>query len=258
MKEGTIARARSNITVPSALNSLNEIRSKPTLPSHCQPLSDGRKGDRIVGPEGQLGSLEDKEFTTVCTSTITGKQFQLVKTSVLKTGSNRPVGPVQPGTGEATDFPVLIFCPPSSTYEARNRSMCQWVQVDTNAHNHYTKPHFHWASAQIYLDAHQALTTSAGSLFKREQIMKTRTREQTWSLDQFKWHFCNSGRPPDHHLHPPDQHLHPPPDHHRTTAGPPSVHHLHPSAHWTTDAPPPDHRRITDVPPPDHHRKIHI
>ncbi|KAL4575597.1 hypothetical protein LXL04_022445 [Taraxacum kok-saghyz] len=35
--------------------------------------------------------------------------------------------------------------------------------------------------------------------------------------------------------------------HHRTTAGPPSVHHLHPSAHWTTDAPPPDHRRTTTV-----------
>ncbi|KAL4570525.1 hypothetical protein LXL04_026181 [Taraxacum kok-saghyz] len=78
--------------------------------------------------------------------------------------------------------------------------------------------------------------------------MKTRIREQTWSLNQFKWHFCNSGRPPDHHLHPPpDHHLHPPPDHCRTTAGPPSVHHLHPSAHWTTDAPPPDHRRTTTV-----------
>ncbi|KAL4582206.1 hypothetical protein LXL04_006748 [Taraxacum kok-saghyz] len=87
------------------------------------------------------------------------------------------------------------------------------------------------------------------SWFKREQIMKTRTREQTWSLDQFKWHFCNSDRPPDHHLHPPDHHLHPPPDHRQTTVGPPSVHHLHPSAHWTTDGPPPDHRRTTTGPP---------
>ncbi|KAL4561184.1 hypothetical protein LXL04_033347 [Taraxacum kok-saghyz] len=58
-----------------------------------------------------------------------------------------------------------------------------------------------------------------------------------------------------------DHHLHPPPDHRRTTAGPtgptgpppapttgpPSVHHLNPSAHWTTDAPPPYHRRTTTV-----------
>ncbi|KAL4581480.1 hypothetical protein LXL04_017697 [Taraxacum kok-saghyz] len=83
--------------------------------------------------------------------------------------------------------------------------------------------------------------------FKREQIMKTRTREQTWSLDQFKWYFCNYSvleiyvrRPPDHHLHPPpDHYLHPPPDHHRTTAGPPSDHRR------TTIGPPPDHRRCT-------------
>ncbi|KAL4591435.1 hypothetical protein LXL04_004400 [Taraxacum kok-saghyz] len=79
-----------------------------------------------------------------------------------------------------------------------------------------------------------------GSWFKREQIMKTRTREQTWSLDQFK--------PPDHHLHPPDHHLHPPPDHRRTTVGPPSVHHLHP---------PPDHRRTTAGPPSDHRLCTH-
>ncbi|KAL4570684.1 hypothetical protein LXL04_026344 [Taraxacum kok-saghyz] len=88
--------------------------------------------------------------------------------------------------------------------------------------------------------------------FKREQIMKTRTREQTWSLDQFKWHFCNSET-----TGPPPAPTGPPPapttcthrtttcTHHRTTVGPPSVHHLHPSAHWTTDAPPPNHRRTT-------------
>ncbi|KAL4582522.1 hypothetical protein LXL04_007072 [Taraxacum kok-saghyz] len=46
---------------------------------------------------------------------------------------------------------------------------------------------------------------------------------------------------------PPDHHLHRLPDHRRTTVGPPSVHHLHPSAHWTTDAPPPYHRRTTTV-----------
>ncbi|KAL4571534.1 hypothetical protein LXL04_018294 [Taraxacum kok-saghyz] len=115
--------------------------------------------------------------------------------------------------------------------------------------------------------------------------MKTRTREQTWSLDQFKWHFCNSettgpppaptGPPPAHTTGPPSDHRRcttcthhrttagPPSDHrlcthHRTTigappaptTGPPSVHHLHP---------PPDHRRTTVGPPavhppPDHRR----
>ncbi|KAL4555812.1 hypothetical protein LXL04_038440 [Taraxacum kok-saghyz] len=93
----------------------------------------------------------------------------------------------------------------------------------------------------MYINVEDEDDFKKGSWFKREQIMKTRTREQTWSLDQFKL--------PDNHLHPPDHHLHPPPDHRRTTVGPPSVHHLHPSAHWTTDAPPPDHRRTTAGPP---------
>ncbi|KAL4564763.1 hypothetical protein LXL04_028834 [Taraxacum kok-saghyz] len=55
-----------------------------------------------------------------------------------------------------------------------------------------------------------------------------------------------TGPPPDP-PDPPDHHLHPPPDHRRTTVGPPSAHHLHPSAHWTTDASPPYHRRTTTV-----------
>ncbi|KAL4571394.1 hypothetical protein LXL04_018153 [Taraxacum kok-saghyz] len=52
------------------------------------------------------------------------------------------------------------------------------------------------------------------SWFKREQIMKTRTREQTWSLDQFKWHFCNSettGPPPAPTGPPPAPTTGPPP-----------------------------------------------
>ncbi|KAL4567799.1 hypothetical protein LXL04_023394 [Taraxacum kok-saghyz] len=68
--------------------------------------------------------------------------------------------------------------------------------------------------------------------FKREQIMKTRTREQTWSLDQFKWHFCNSEttEPPHaptgrgvrknrNRINRPNRTI-PPLDHCRTTAGP--------------------------------------
>ncbi|KAL4579657.1 hypothetical protein LXL04_015813 [Taraxacum kok-saghyz] len=124
---------------------------------------------------------------------------------------------------------------------------------------HMEKSNVYYIMQQKYrtnLDKFGILSNLKGyirSWFKREQIMKTKTREQTWSLDQFKWHFCNSGvlkikRPPDHHLHPPD--------HRRTTVGPPSVHHLHPSAHWTTDASPPDHRadhrRTTTVSYSDH------
>ncbi|KAL4576571.1 hypothetical protein LXL04_012667 [Taraxacum kok-saghyz] len=81
------------------------------------------------------------------------------------------------------------------------------------------------------------------SWFKREQIMKTRTREQTWSLDQFKWHFCNSETTGP----PPAPTTGPPPDHRRTTAGPPSDHRRCTTyTHWHI-GPPPDHRRTTTV-----------
>ncbi|KAL4578577.1 hypothetical protein LXL04_014702 [Taraxacum kok-saghyz] len=90
------------------------------------------------------------------------------------------------------------------------------------------------------------------SWFKREQIIKTRTREQTWSLDQFKWHFCNSGvleilvrttgQPPAPTGPLPAPTTGPPPDHRRCTTC--THRHIGPLMH---------HRRTTAVPPPDHH-----
>ncbi|KAL4579306.1 hypothetical protein LXL04_015447 [Taraxacum kok-saghyz] len=88
-------------------------------------------------------------------------------------------------------------------------------------------------------------TSIPNSWFKREQIMKTRTREQTWSLDQFKWHFCNSdttGPPPAPTGPPPAPTAGPPPDHRRCTTC--THRHIGPLMH---------HRRTTVVPPPDHH-----
>ncbi|KAL4585583.1 hypothetical protein LXL04_010206 [Taraxacum kok-saghyz] len=59
--------------------------------------------------------------------------------------------------------------------------------------------------------------------------MKTRTREKTWSLDQFKWHFCNSET-----TGPPPTPTGPPP----TPTGPPPA---------PTTGPPPDHLRIRTI-----------
>ncbi|KAL4559871.1 hypothetical protein LXL04_032017 [Taraxacum kok-saghyz] len=84
-----------------------------------------------------------------------------------------------------------------------------------------------------------------GSWFKREQIMKTRTREQTWSLDQFKDHrttICT--------------HRATTCTHHRTTVGAPLAP-IGTSDHCRTadgPPPPPDHRRTNIGPPPDHRR----
>ncbi|KAL4588048.1 hypothetical protein LXL04_000926 [Taraxacum kok-saghyz] len=71
--------------------------------------------------------------------------------------------------------------------------------------------------------------------------MKTRTREQTWSLDQFKWHFCNSettGPPPAPTGPPPAPTTGPPSDHHRCTTC--THRHIGPLMH---------HRRTTAGPP---------
>ncbi|KAL4572531.1 hypothetical protein LXL04_019310 [Taraxacum kok-saghyz] len=103
-------------------------------------------------------------------------------------------------------------------------------------------------------------SASRGSWFKREQIMKTRTREQTWSLDQFKniskGIIETTGPPPAPTGPPPAPTTGPPSDHRRCTTC--THRHIGPlSDHRRTTAgppPPPDHRRTNIGPPPDHRR----
>ncbi|KAL4574396.1 hypothetical protein LXL04_021225 [Taraxacum kok-saghyz] len=108
-----------------------------------------------------------------------------------------------------------------------------------------------WGSSRVLPLPAQCGGNSLSSWFKREQIMKTRMREQTWSLDQFKWHFCSkgiietTGPPPAPTGPPPAPTTGPPSDHRRTTVGPPSDHRRCTTCTHRHIGPPPDHRRTT-------------